>query len=179
MDAGFQPHPVNAVVMPLHHFFSVSIIAVVAVCAGCDVGTARTPVVPTPVLPKVVDTWRHDEMRLAAYGYEEANEERVPSGGLRVMQWRVIEDDRPLVVEEAIVAVKNDDSRWRLAKLYRHPNIPLPPTRWRLWSRTDMPFVSHRDFKAEPTRAEIERFLKDTEWLPLPPGFRQTAGDGA
>jgi hypothetical protein len=165
--------------MPLHHLVFASVVIGAVACAGCHVSTTYRPAATTQGVTSVVDTWRHDEMRLAAYGYEEASEERVPNGDVTVMRWRVIEDDRPLVVEEAIVLVKTDDGRWRLAKLYRHPKESRQPIEWRIWSRTDVPFVSHRDFKAEPTPAQVERFLKDTEWLPLPDGFRETAGGGA
>jgi hypothetical protein len=154
-------------------------VIVVVACASCHVSTTNRPAATKQAVTRVVDTWSHDEMRLAAYSYEDASGERVPNGELTVMRWRVIEDDRPLVVEQAIVLVKTDDGRWRLANLYRHPKESGRPTEWRLWSRTDVPFVSHRDFTAKPTPAEVERFLNDSEWLPLPEGFRETAGGGA
>lgn len=125
---------------------------------------------------QIADTWSRDEMRLAAY--EASKGEQVPEGELTILRWRVMEDERPLLVEDAVVLLKTG-GRWRLARLYRHPKEPVPPARWRLWTRTDAPFMNHRDFEAKPARAEIDRFLKDSEWLPLSSGFRETAGGGS
>src|SRR4051812_36920964 len=119
----------------LRYYFAITrSIAVVAICvasgliattsalAGADSRPATTQATTRPV-----DSWRHDEMRLAAYDVENANGGRIPKGELRVVRWRVIEDERPLVVEQAIVLVKADDGRWRLAQVYRHPKATRPP----------------------------------------------------
>lgn len=70
-------------------------------------------------------------MRDAAYDVENENGGRIPKGELRMVRWRVVEDER-LVVEEAVVLVKADDGHWRLANLYRHPKDTRLPAKWRV-----------------------------------------------
>lgn len=134
--------------------------------AGCRSGGPWATTSPS----RAPDGWSRQEMLQASSEFDRAPDQEVPAGQLRVVCWRVIEDDRPLRVEDAIVLTHATDGRWRLARLFRHPRDPWP--RWQLWHLMDVPFVNRRDFRAEPTSAEIGQFLDDVDWLPLSEGFR-------
>jgi hypothetical protein len=117
-------------------------------------------------------------MRAAAIGNEQNTYEQNQEADTQVVRWRVIRDDRPLLVEEAIVLLRTDYNRWRLVYLYRHPELTMPPVRWRLRGLVDAPFVNQRDFMAPPQSQDVDQFLDDTDWTPLPIGFETVASGG-
>ena len=77
-----------------------------------------------------------------------------------VLRWRIQQDDRPLRIEAAILAVQGE-SAWDLANLYRHPAYE---NEWRLSQVHDAPHVPFRGYGHPPTEAEIETFLSDSWW---------------
>jgi len=163
--------------MPFTHY---SIL--VAICSwlliGCDEHKVESSAPKPATFPTlVIDTWNRSEMLKAAFGYEQARGEQIPDADLQIVKWRVIQDDRPLLVEQAVVLLKCDGGHWRLADLYRHPKQDPPTIQWRLSSKTDVPFVNHRNFTNEPTAEELEQFLLDAEWRPAPIGFRVMASN--
>jgi hypothetical protein len=147
-----------------------AVAAFALVVSGCGAPTTRVRAAEPP------QTWVRAEMKAAALDEQPADGVATPTGDPIVLRWEVIEDGS-LRVEEAIVLVNVGDDRWRLAHVYRHLDVKGPSAKWQLVKRFDTPLVSHRYFTTKPTAAEIEQFLADTEWRPLPPGFYETAGD--
>jgi hypothetical protein len=88
-------------------------------------------------------------------------------------------DDRPLYVEGALVAVEFKSQRWRLLHAYRHPREPRVEGRgWHIWIVNDAPVIGSKDFKKQPTQAEVEDFLRRTAWeFGASHGFRLVRGE--
>jgi hypothetical protein len=103
--------------------------------------------------------------------------QKVKASHLLALDARV--DDRPLYVESALVAVEFESQRWRLVHAYRHPRASsVEARRWQIWIVTDAPVVGAKDFKKQPTQAEVEDFLRRTAWeFRASDGFRLVRGE--
>jgi len=80
----------------------------------------------------------------------------------RVLAWQITEDDRPLRVEGALLWIAFKNKQWRLTNLYRHPQDKST-----LWQRSvfdDSPLVGYQSYPAPPMKAQLEDFLKATQW---------------
>jgi hypothetical protein len=89
-------------------------------------------------------------------------------------------DERPLYVEDALVAVEFVNRRWRLVHAYRHPNEPKPEYRcWWPHIVNDAPVISSRDFKRQPTETQVDDFLIQSDWRfgAFQGGFRLIRGE--
>lgn len=98
---------------------------------------------------------------------------------VRVLAWQVDLDDRPLKVERALVwlrfAPEGKSPFFMLANLYRHPDAKGS---WAKAGVTDVPHTAAERFDREPTRADLDKFLKDTWWYFKPSdGFRMTGSE--
>ena len=94
-----------------------------------------------------------------------------------ILNWRIVEDDRPLYVEKAIIAVRGE-SQWHLASIFRHPKDTSDPT-WDFSYVDDAPQTPLRNYQEPPTENEIQQFYETSWWNYSPPrtGFR-TLGEG-
>jgi hypothetical protein len=108
--------------------------------------------------------WRVAEMVRSALGRKVAA--KLIRG--QVLTWQIIEDERPLRVEEAVVWLAFDDHRFMLLHVYRHPR----ERGWyRAWHEAEIdseiendPFEGHHVFNSPPTAEERKRFLEATDW---------------
>jgi hypothetical protein len=87
----------------------------------------------------------------------------------RILAWMIEIDDRPLLIQSALLwlRVESPDgpTRFRLARVFRHPlNTPPGDKLWQLSEDDDGPRVGERSYRSSPTAAELELFLKATEW---------------
>jgi hypothetical protein len=74
-------------------------------------------------------------------------------------------DERPLFVESALIAVKLKPGNWWLAHVYRHPrDSHVGALRWNLSAVRDAPFTPEMEFRHQPSKYEVETFLRDTWW---------------
>jgi hypothetical protein len=74
-------------------------------------------------------------------------------------------DDRPLFVEEALIAVKSKSGKWGLAYAYRQPKeSEVGANHWHLSGVADAHQYPSRDFDHRPSKDEVERFLDDSWW---------------
>jgi hypothetical protein len=80
-------------------------------------------------------------------------------------------DDRPLYVENALLAIELTNGGWQLFNVFRHPKETNLIPHWYVFSVTDVPVVGARYYGRKPTREEVETFLKDAWW-----SFRATEG---
>lgn len=91
------------------------------------------------------------------------------SAEARILAWMIQIDDRPLLVEYALlwirVAPKNAAPTYRLVNLFRHPLDDDRDRReqWRLWRRSHAP-PGVRSFAAPPTLRELDDFTGFTDW---------------
>ena len=64
-----------------------------------------------------------------------------------------------------LLAIELTNRHWRVVHVYRHPKEKI--THWRRWAeatRTDVPYPGSREFLRRPTEAEVDKFLRETEW---------------
>ncbi len=113
---------------------------------------------------RLPQSWSLNELAHAAMDDGEVAAE------VRILIWQIMEDDRPLYVESAIVWFRLEDGCWMLAKLYRHPREPHPPPVWQLALVCDAPQIPRMDFDHAPTNDEIYKFLRDSWWEFAPAG---------
>jgi len=73
-------------------------------------------------------------------------------------------DNRPLYVEDALLAMELTNHNWRLANVYRHPKERADFRHWMVATVTDTPYTGKQDYDHRPTEADVEKFLKDTWW---------------
>lgn len=71
---------------------------------------------------------------------------------------RAEEDSRPLYVESALLLARGPHS-WTLAHAYRHRRGG-----WQWSAVFDADQVPRRDYDHQPTRPEVEKFVRDTWW---------------
>lgn len=83
----------------------------------------------------------------------------------RILTWLVEVDERPLVIDRALLWVHEHPAThgesWRLVHLYRHP---LEETGWHVAVVYDVPYVGQQIYAAAPHRAALDQFLHDTWW---------------
>ncbi len=88
------------------------------------------------------------------------------SSTARVLTWLVEVDDRPLLIDRAILWVHhhpaNGPDSWRLAHLYRHPLDQRQG--WQVSRVYDVPYVGQQSYSSPPRAAELDTFLGDTWW---------------
>jgi len=74
-------------------------------------------------------------------------------------------DDRPLYIESALLAIELTNKTWRLVHVYRHPKERVEHFHhWKVAAVTDVPYTGSQDFDQRPTKAEVEKFIRDTWW---------------
>jgi hypothetical protein len=81
----------------------------------------------------------------------------------RVLAWYVIEDDRPLRNDNALLVVEDVDAsppRWSLVSVYRHATN----REWNTAGSFHDPTEPVRTFDHRPTKAEIDDFLAQADW---------------
>lgn len=119
---------------------------------------------------RLPQSWSPNELAHAAMDEGEVAAEA------RILIWQIMEDERPLYVESAIVWLRLEGAgrrRWILAHVYRHPRQPQPPPEWRLSVVFDAPHTPRRVFDHAPKNDEIYEFMRDTWWKFAPEnGFR-------
>ncbi len=84
-----------------------------------------------------------------------------------LLAWTIIEDNRPLYVESALVWIRGkrgEEPFWMLAHVYRHPREESHAVGWSLSRVYDAPQIATKTFYYPPTDLEIDAFLKDTGW---------------
>jgi hypothetical protein len=81
----------------------------------------------------------------------------------RVLAWEITKDDRPLIVERALVWLAFKNKRWTLTHLYHHPQDG-PKADWHVAMVYDVPYVGSDSYGAPPTKAQLDDFLKQTWW---------------
>jgi hypothetical protein len=75
-------------------------------------------------------------------------------------------DNRPLYAESALLAIELTNEKWRLVHVYRHPKEHVEHFRhWKVAAMTDVPYTGSRDLERRPTKAEVEKFIRDTRWV--------------
>jgi hypothetical protein len=74
-------------------------------------------------------------------------------------------DARPLYVDEALLAIEFPKERWRMVHAARQPNADAErDRRWSIWIVTDSAVKGSQKFKHRPTKPEVERFLRTSDW---------------
>lgn len=82
-----------------------------------------------------------------------------------LLAFKVIEDDRPLYVEQALIAEQLDDGKWRLSSVYRHPRENGgSPISWHLSVVFDADQSPTQVFDHRPSEAQVDAFLKHAWW---------------
>jgi hypothetical protein len=139
-----------------------------------------------PTSPKVEDVselpdgWRLDEIDKAMPPYS-------AGGTTYVLAWKIVEDDRPLRVEECLALKHLPDTgrsdHWVLASLYRHPTLRH---HWEVSVLTAAPDLSFKerqqlrqsqDFFGRPNNQQVYAFMDDAHWnLGAKPDFRLVDG---
>lgn len=73
--------------------------------------------------------------------------------------------DRSTGIEEGLLALELTSHNWTLVHAVRQPHASqLRGRHWKVYVAYDIPHSSTRDFAERPTKVEIEKFLKDTNW---------------
>jgi hypothetical protein len=130
--------------------------------------TREHPPTTPPVLPnELPDGWRLDEI-----------DQATPPNGVRgttyVLAWKIVEDERPLRVEECIVMKQLQESDrgggWVLADLYRHPTLK---NEWRVATLTTSPDPTFKEptevrrweiYEGRPNNKQVYAFLETVKW---------------
>ena len=154
------------------------ILLVTGFAVGCGQSTRQPPSSRAQAEASHPVEWDVAKLADAALNHEQHAADPLHKN-VRILRWRVLEDKRLLLLEEAIVSVNMVDHRWRLAHVHRHPEQSPPSIRWRLSSRTDMPFINHRDYKPEPDPHQTQQFVESSLWSEDRSGFRVLASGGA
>src|SRR5262249_26367361 len=98
------------------------------------------------------DGWNAADMLKAAVVADELPHVR----STRILTWRIDEDDRPLLIERAILWVAFDNQQWMLANVYRHPRDAKS---WHLSRVYDTPHIGKDYYSHAPSPAELNDFL--------------------
>jgi hypothetical protein len=112
-----------------------------------------------PVTPTRLPSWDLDALRETARMLACAPGE-APA---RLLAWYVIEDDRPLRNDNALLLVEDttvSPPRYSLVSVYRHATN----REWNTAGSFHDPTEPVRTFKRRPTRKEIDDFLAQAEW---------------
>lgn len=88
---------------------------------------------------------------------------------VRLLAFISREDDRPWYVDDALLLVEFKSGKWAIAHAVRNPRFPKTskqrgPGRWRFHDVCDAPWAGDQMYDHRPTRAEVQRFLKVTDW---------------
>jgi hypothetical protein len=85
-------------------------------------------------------------------------------------------DDRPLYVESALVVLELRNHKWRMVHVFRHSK--QEQEHWQIMFVFDAYCAGSRDFDRPPTKAETEKFIRDSWWHSRPDhGFRLVRSD--
>ena len=78
------------------------------------------------------------------------------------------EDRRPWYVDDALLVLQLPKGEWLLVHTARNPRYPKGhqggASTWHVYQVMDAAFVGDRHFDHRPTRAELDKFLKDNDW---------------
>jgi hypothetical protein len=93
----------------------------------------------------------------------------------RILTWLVEVDDRPLLIDRAILWVHHHPTSggdaWQLVHFYRHPLEQR--SGWEVARVYDAPYVGQQPYSSAPTAQELDVFLGETWWRFEPTdGFR-------
>jgi len=132
---------------------------------GTDEKSGREVRVGTKEIP---EGWRLADIADAA-------PPRSGPGPVHVLAWKVIEDDRPLRVENCLVLKElkkptKSQGRWVLASLYRHPAESKQWNFVTVWHTPDAEFKSPpftmyiEEYKKRPKNAEVHGFMDRFRW---------------
>ncbi|PKL47131.1 MAG: hypothetical protein CVV42_14200 [Candidatus Riflebacteria bacterium HGW-Riflebacteria-2] len=80
-----------------------------------------------------------------------------------VLAWKVKEDNRPLLVEEVIVAFERG-KKWTLALVWKHPlSKESHRNKWNIFFTT-RPQFGIRNYNEKPTQTQLIEFLNECRW---------------
>jgi hypothetical protein len=139
------------------------------------------PAAPVDLAAELPAGWRLEDIDRAMPSYG-------PGGTTYVLAWKIVEDDRPLRLEQCVALKHTDeasDGRWVIASLHRHPGrglrnlweVSLPSVAPELDFKERMEKRQSRDFKSRPGNREVYAFLDDYHWdLGAEQGFRLIDG---
>jgi hypothetical protein len=157
---------------------------ILLVCCNHVDGTSSpsattTAIIPTPsTAPTAIDTSIPSNAKECGVPADWTNLDAhlFHADQLVVLDWRTKSDDRPLVVDEALVWQRGHDDAglwWFLATLYRHPK---EDNVFQLAVVNDAPIVPEKRFDHPPNASEVADFLKATTWGWRDDSFKQSAG---
>lgn len=88
---------------------------------------------------------------------------------VRLLAFISREDDRPWYVDDALLLVEFKSGKWVVAHAARNPRFPKTSKRqgasgWFFHNVCDAPWAGDQIYDHRPTRADVQRFLKVTDW---------------